>query len=376
MKKSYIFTTLIFISISIYFLLPQNTEKKSLHVITLSGESDRLKAIFAKYSKDNNIKITVEETDFFDYLNTIEEKDDKGIDVPDIFIVINDWIGRLVEKDLIRKISENNISHNIHISQQAVKYKGNFYAYPYAAETLLFYYNNNLVKKYPESIEELIKLSKDIKNNKNIEGLIFPSSESYYLYPWFSYCGGNLEDMITPTENKINNFIKTFKFMKKNMIYSDIFTTDFMFKDQKAAIMLSGNWNIPKVKKYDFDVKYTMINDPKFRQFVGFKSFAIYKKTKNYNESERLLNYLSTYKSQKFLSKENYIIPTNKRVIKESKKDIVKMFSKNIKRFDNMPNSLKIKNFWDICNTSLYRIFRKNENIKKVIREELLKYED
>jgi len=80
-------------------------EKKEITMLLLKGENEKLKSIVNEYSIQNKIEINIKETDFFDFVSGIEEKHRKNEEIADIFIVINDWIGELAEKDIIEELN-------------------------------------------------------------------------------------------------------------------------------------------------------------------------------------------------------------------------------------------------------------------------------
>lgn len=368
MKKIWIFHSIIFIffltlGYSIFF----SKEKEDIKIIMLRDKNENLKSLIQEYSKKNNINIIIEETDFFDFVSGIEEKHMKNEDIADIFLVINDWIGDLAQKNIIEEVRERDIKNIIKEARESVKYKNKYYAYPYKIETLFLFYNKKYIKNIPNKIEDILNLSNELKKNKEIEGLIFPIDEFYYHFPWYSYVGGEKEDLLKIDNNTKEKLKKELNLIKDNFIYTNVFVVNLMFESEEAAMMINGNWEIDNIDKYNFETGYGIIKDERFKQFAGTKSFAIYKKSQNKKEARKILKYLITYEAQKKINETKSVIPVNEKLIYNSDKKIVVNFKENINHIEFMPNEKELKEFWLKSNLALNKIFWENCEVEETI---------
>lgn len=368
MKKIWIFHSIIFIffltlGYSIFF----SKEKEDIKIIMLRDKNENLKSLIQEYSKKNNINIIIEETDFFDFVSGIEEKHMKNEDIADIFLVINDWIGDLAQKNIIEEVRERDIKNIIKEARESVKYKNKYYAYPYKIETLFLFYNKKYIKNIPNKIEDILNLSNELKKNKEIEGLIFPIDEFYYHFPWYSYVGGEKEDLLKIDNNTKEKLKKELNLIKDNFIYTNVFVANLMFESEEAAMMINGNWEIDNIDKYNFETGYGIIKDERFKQFAGTKSFAIYKKSQNKKEARKILKYLITYEAQKKINETKSVIPVNEKLIYNSDKKIVVNFKENINHIEFMPNEKELKEFWLKSNLALNKIFWENCEVEETI---------
>lgn len=369
MKKILILSGVFFLIVLGYFTLFEEKKEKNLEILTLESENEKLRDLIYEYGKKENINITIKETDFFNFRSSIEEKHSQNEKVSDVFIVLNDWIGDLVNKGILSEINEDNLTDLLPQAKKSVFYNEKYYAYPFLSETMFLFYNKEYISNPPETIDRIMELSKELKNKENVEGLVFPTSEFYYHYPWFRYFGGK-RSALTDIKNLDLNILKTeLDYVKSNFLYTDVFVADILFKEKKALMFLSGNWQIEKFKSLDFETSFISIKDKKFRPFIGFKTFGIYKNSENKDEANKLLKYLMSKEAQDILSEIDGLIPVNMKSLENSGKKVIKEFLAVKDNTELMPNSEKMMDFWTKSSILLGRALKKEEDNDTVIRE-------
>ncbi|BDU49742.1 sugar ABC transporter substrate-binding protein [Haliovirga abyssi] len=361
--RKMIFIGIIILGTAVYMFRTTFIDKsksiKKLDIMVFSPNYESLNGILYKYSEENNIKINLEEAQYFNFTSAFKEKSKKNEKIPDIFLVVNDWIGDLVEKNLIEEVKKENLNELSKIAVESIKYKNRYYGYPFKEETLFLFYNPKYIKKVPNKISDLLILSKKIKEKYGIEGMVFPTDEYYYHFPWYSYVGGDVKELINISDKTLNNMEKEMKIIKNNFKYMNSNLATTLFKDDKAAMMINGPWSIDYLKGVNYKIK--TIKDEKFKPFVGIKTFVIYKKSKEKVEAEKLLKYLIGKDIQEKWSKDPKFISVNKNVKNSMKNGII------------MPNSPKLNRFWMESNKMIYDILKNSLDIKKSIKKNLIK---
>lgn len=123
---------------------------------------------------------------------------------------------------------------------------------------LALVYNKKFVKNPPETDEELIALSKRIQiqygfrgNRPNVYALTWNYTEPFFFIPFFTGFGGWVfkQDGVTPnldTEMMVAglNYVRNLRDLHKIIPNeADYEIADALFKDEKAAMIINGDWS-------------------------------------------------------------------------------------------------------------------------------------
>jgi arabinogalactan oligomer/maltooligosaccharide transport system substrate-binding protein len=119
---------------------------------------------------------------------------------------------------------------------------------------LMLFYNKKLVKKAPKTTEELFEFCE--KNKTKLKScLAFNIPEPFWFVPWLGAYGGWPINGRTPTLDteavkKTLNFYLDLKFKKKFIpLECDYNCADSLFKEEKAAFLINGDWAISTYQK-------------------------------------------------------------------------------------------------------------------------------
>ena len=187
---------------------------------------------------------------------------------------------------------------------QAVTFNSQIYGVPFALENIALYRNTDLAPTAPTTWEELQATATQLQTEGKVSELLaLPIGTDggpapYHVQPIFTSGGGVLfvpnpdgsydtKQMEMGSQGSIDAMTKIGQMgaagLLKTSIGADNVAT--LFTDQKAAIMVSGPWQLPAVEKSG--VKYEVSDLPKFadgtdaQPFIGAQNLYVAAKGKN-----------------------------------------------------------------------------------------------
>lgn len=287
-------------SLLIFVLLSFKAESFGRDVLIWTSNEGAAKAINEikkDYEKDfkHNVVVEVLNKDLTSLFKTAALAG-KG---PDILLWANDVSGELAQSGLIEPLDELPFltDHFLPVSLKAFSYKGRLYGYPYAVESLVLFYNKDLVKKVPESFEEIESFALKITDpKKEIYGFLYDFKTFFFSFPILNASGGYIfgenQNGLNSKDVGINHqgFIDGLTFLQgllqKGIIPS---STDRgiafeKFKAGKLAFTIDGPWALKDLEggKVNFGIAVL----PKFKNalakpFVGVHGLMIRRSSHN-----------------------------------------------------------------------------------------------
>lgn len=209
----------------------------------IDSEEKEFRKIADEWSKKNGKKVVIYSTTSTgaDYVKTAPNKR------PDIFFgVTSEDTDKLVKGKSVEKVPENLVDKNNYVSEdliQATSVNGVQYGVPLTADSVVLFYNKDIVKEVPKTMEDLIKDSKE-------KGIQFQTNDYFFSYGMILSQGGYIYNY------KDNNFdytdigtdseesIKGFTYLQ------NIFTKDELFLPGLSDIQASGNFNSGSIGYY------------------------------------------------------------------------------------------------------------------------------
>ncbi|WP_297092640.1 extracellular solute-binding protein [Thermococcus sp.] len=177
---------------------------------------------------------------------------------PDLFIWAHDWIGKFADAGLLEPIddyvTDDILNQFAPMAQEAMQYKGHFYAMPFAAETVAIIYNKDMVSEPPKSFDEMKAIMEKYNDPNNEKyGIAYPVN-AYFISAWAQAFGGYYFDDKTemPGLDKPET-IEGFEFFFQNIWpymapTADYNTQQSIFLEGRAPMMVNGPWSIASVK--------------------------------------------------------------------------------------------------------------------------------
>ncbi|MFG2821568.1 extracellular solute-binding protein [Kitasatospora sp. NPDC048365] len=229
---------------------------------------------------------------------------------PDVMVGAHDWIGNLVQNDLIDPVEvlDNRLGDYVDVARRAVTYQGKYYAIPYAVESLVLFRNTALVPEAPRTFDDLVATGEALrKAGKVSQALGYTVSspdgqagDTYHMYPLFSSAGGYLfgsdsrgdsdpSDLGVGKPGSVAAFEKIAALGEKGSgVLRNSYSSDSSaaaFLSGKTPFLVSGPWRLTDVRSAG--MKYAISPVPGFagkdpaRSFVGVQSFFVASKGKN-----------------------------------------------------------------------------------------------
>ena len=256
---------------------------------------------------------------------------------------------------------------------------GKVYGAPAVIESLVMYYNKDLVKEAPKTFADLENLAKDSKyafagEDGKTSAFLADWTNFYFAYGLLAGNGGyvfgqngkDAKDIGLANDGSIAgiNYAKSWyekwpKGMQDGTAAGNLIQTQF--QEGKTAAIIDGPWKAQAFK--DAKVNYgvatipTLPNGKNYAAFGGGKAWIIPSSTKNLEGAQKFVDFLVSTEQQKAFYDATNEIPANTeaRSYAEGKND--ELTTAVIKQFKNaqpMPNISQMSAVWDPAKTMLF----------------------
>ena len=256
---------------------------------------------------------------------------------------------------------------------------GKVYGAPAVIESLVMYYNKDLVKEAPKTFADLENLAKDSKyafagEDGKTSAFLADWTNFYFAYGLLAGNGGyvfgqngkDAKDIGLANDGAIKGveYAKTWyekwpKGMQDTEGAGNLIQTQF--QEGKTAAIIDGPWKAQAFK--DAKVNYgvatipTLPNGKDYAAFGGGKAWIIPSSTKNLEGAQKFVDFLVSTEEQKAFYDTTNEIPANTeaRSYAEGKND--ELTTAVIKQFKNaqpMPNISQMSAVWDPAKTMLF----------------------
>lgn len=174
----------------------------------------------------------------------------------------SDWISVIASKGLIQSV-DTEFDLNLFIPEANVTtlWKSQHWAVPdtYGNHLMLFY-NKSILATPPANTNEMITIAKSLTGNGQY-GLVYNLKEPFWLIPWLTgYGGWVLDDTSEPISATLNtsSMVNALQFVHDlRWIHGivppgtvDYATADNLFKSNKAAMIINGDWVLAEYRTY------------------------------------------------------------------------------------------------------------------------------
>ena len=256
---------------------------------------------------------------------------------------------------------------------------GKVYGAPAVIESLVMYYNKDLVKEAPKTFADLENLAKDSKyafagEDGKTSAFLADWTNFYFAYGLLAGNGGyvfgqngkDAKDIGLANDGAIKGveyakswYEKWPKGMQDTEGAGNLIQTQF--QEGKTAAIIDGPWKAQAFK--DAKVNYgvatipTLPNGKDYAAFGGGKAWIIPSSTKNLEAAQKFVDFLVSTEQQKAFYDKTNEIPANTeaRSYAEGKND--ELTTAVIKQFKNaqpMPNISQMSAVWDPAKTMLF----------------------
>ena len=180
---------------------------------------------------------------------------------PDLLWTVSDHLGPFTSAGLIQPVDKLvKLDKYVSSATAAVQSPdGQTWGVPISnGNHLMFLYNKSLIDAAPATTDDMIAQGVAFKAaNPDKEYLVYNQTEAFWFVPWLGGFDGKVfaEDGVTPTLNT-EAMVNTFQFVH-DIKYTDGIipaeadydTSDTLFKEGNAAIIINGDWSLGGYKE-------------------------------------------------------------------------------------------------------------------------------
>ena len=359
-----------------------NTSSSEAKEITLYVE-DQYKAyaekVAAAYEKESGTKVNIKSGDQLGGLDKLSLDNQSG-QAADVMMAPYDRVGSLGTDGQLSEVTLSDGAKTDDTTKSLVTASdGKVYGAPAVIESLVMYYNKDLLKEAPKTFAELEELAKDSKyafagEDGKTSAFLADWTNFYYAYGLLSGNGAyvfgdngkNPKDIGLANDGAIKGieyakswYEKWPKGMQDGTAAANLIQTSF--QEGKTAAIIDGPWKAQAFK--DAKVNYgvatipTLPNGKEYSAFGGGKAWIIPSSTKNLEGAQKFVDFLVSTEQQKAFYDATNEIPANTeaRAYAEGKND--ELTTAVIKQFKNaqpMPNISQMSAVWEPAANMLF----------------------
>ncbi|MGX7075464.1 extracellular solute-binding protein [Globicatella sanguinis] len=302
-------------------------------VVSAAGEYDYVKNHIAKFEEEYGVKVELLDADMFEKVDGLALDGPAGT-APDVLIAPYDRIGSLAQTGLINEVTLNEEAGYDETDKQQVSTDGVVYGAPAVIETIVLYYNKDLLPEAPKTFDELRELTKDEKyafagEDGKSTAFLAQWTNFYHSYGLLAGYGGyvfgedgtNYEDLGLNSEGAvegINYAVDWFQNVWPQGMLDVSSVSDFVmqqFTDGKAAAIIDGPWQAAAIKEagVNFGVAKipTLPNGEEYKPFAGGKGWVVSAFTDKQELAQEFLNWVTSEEMQTAMYEESGQIPAN-----------------------------------------------------------------
>ena len=335
--------------------------------------------VAAAYEKESGTKVNIKSGDQLGGLDKLSLDNQSG-QAADVMMAPYDRVGSLGTDGQLSEVKLSDGAKTDDTTKSLVTASdGKVYGAPAVIESLVMYYNKDLLKEAPKTFAELEELAKDSKyafagEDGKTSAFLADWTNFYYAYGLlsgngayvFGQNGKDPKDIGLANDGAIAgiNYAKSWyekwpKGMQDGTAAGNLIQTSF--QEGKTAAIIDGPWKAQAFK--DAKVNYgvatipTLPNGKEYSAFGGGKAWIIPSSTKNLEGAQKFVDFLVSTEQQKAFYDATNEIPANTeaRAYAEGKND--ELTTAVIKQFKNaqpMPNISQMSAVWEPAANMLF----------------------
>ncbi|MHA0035121.1 sugar ABC transporter substrate-binding protein [Deinococcus sp. PESE-13] len=333
-------------------------------------------------------KINIVSVPFDDLTTKFLQSAPKG-QGPDLIVTqAHDRIGQMAAAGVIEPMDKYVTSRTDldKTAVQAMTYKGKLFGIPMFAESVALIYNKKLVPQAPTTWNALLSAAQSAQKAGNL-GFVMPLDNAYLTYGFTSAYGGyvfknnggtlNTKDIGLGNAGAVKaaGFINDLRY-KYNLIPEGI-TGDAVksaFTQGRAAMMISGPWDIDDIRKAGIDFGIAPFPTPpgasgKWSPFVGVQGTIMNAYSKNKAAAAQFAKAITTADAQISFNKAGGRIPVSLAARTKLKSNpVVAGFSRTISAGTPMPNIPEMGAVWGPWTNAVTQVSQKpGQNYSQIL---------
>ena len=330
------------------------------------------------YKEQSGTTVNIKSGDQLGGLDKLSLDNQSG-QAADVMMAPYDRVGSLGTDGQLSEVTLSDGAKTDDTTKSLVTVGGKVYGAPAVIESLVMYYNKDLIKEAPKTFADLENLAKDSKyafagEEGKTTAFLADWTNFYYAYGLlagngayvFGDHGKDPKDIGLANDGAIAGieYAKTWydkwpKGMQDTEGAGNLIQTQF--QEGKTAAIIDGPWKAQAFK--DAKVNYgvatipTLPNGKEYSAFGGGKAWIIPSSTKNLEGAQKFVDYLVSTEQQKAFYEATNEIPANTeaRAYAEGKND--ELTTAVIKQFKNaqpMPNISQMSAVWEPAANMLF----------------------
>ena len=355
-----------------------SSAKNELTVYVDNGYKSYMEEAAKAFEKESGTKVNIKTGDALGGLDKLSLDNQSG-KAPDVMMAPYDRVGGLGNDGQLAEVTLNKDSKTDKTTESLVTNGGKVYGAPAVIETLVLYYNKDLLQEAPKTFGELEELAKDSKYNfageegKNT-AFLADWTNFYYAYGLLSGNGGYVfgKDGTDPKDVGLNNqgaidgieYAKTWYAKWPKGLQDTKGAANFIqtqFQEGKTAAIIDGPWKASSLKEakvnYGVATIPTLPNGKAYSAFGGGKAWVIPAGANNPEAAQKFVDFLTSTDQQKAFYDKTNEVPANTEAREYAVGKNDELTTAVVKQFENaqpMPNISEMSTVWDPAATMLF----------------------
>lgn len=357
-------------------------------------KSQGIKQAVEDFEAEYDCKVVIEEIPFVTQIDRLRIDGPTG-DGPDVLMIPADRVGAAVVQGLISPIKFMQEDQDKYIRSAVIAFtqSGEIYAVPKVVESLVLFYNKDILKQPFDTLNEYYDYSiKKVTDSEGEYGLLAKWDSFYFAYgvlqPYGVYVfgtdsDGNLDARDVGLSNE--GAVKGIELIKKffdsgcfpNSIKGDKGSDviDDLFTSGKAAAVINGPWVIEPYSK--MKINYGVLplpilpNGRPMSSFLGVKGYVVSSWAKDHDLAESFLQYINQPKYAKIRYQETLEIPPVKSVMADpviTNDDMANAIAVQASRAVPIPSIPEMSEVWGPIDGALDVSIEGKEKVKDALK--------
>ena len=355
-----------------------SSAKNELTVYVDNGYKSYMEEAAKAFEKESGTKVNIKTGDALGGLDKLSLDNQSG-KAPDVMMAPYDRVGGLGNDGQLAEVTLNKDSKTDKTTESLVTNGGKVYGAPAVIETLVLYYNKDLMQEAPKTFGELEELAKDSKYDFADEAgkntaFLADWTNFYYAYGLLSGNGGYVfgKDGTDPKDIGLNNqgaidgieYAKTWYAKWPKGLQDTKGAANFIqtqFQEGKTAAIIDGPWKASSLKEakvnYGVATIPTLPNGKAYSAFGGGKAWVIPAGANNPEAAQKFVDFLTSTDQQKAFYDKTNEVPANTEAREYAVGKNDELTTAVVKQFENaqpMPNISEMSTVWDPAATMLF----------------------
>ncbi|HFI0695078.1 TPA: extracellular solute-binding protein [Streptococcus suis] len=351
---------------------------KELTIYVDQGYETYINDVKAAFEEENGVTVNVKTGDALTGLDNLSLDNQSG-SAPDVMMAPYDRVGSLGSEGQLSELTLADTSKADDTTTALVTNDGKVYGSPAVIETLVLYYNKDLLTEAPKTFAELEKLATDSKyafegESGKTTAFLADWTNFYYTYGLLAGYGGYVfgDNGTNPSDIGLANdgAIKAIEYAKTwyekwpqglqdGTAANNLINTQFT--DGKAAAIIEGPWKAASYKEaglnYGVATIPTLANGKEYAAFGGGKAWVVPSGSQNPEMAQKFVDYLTSTDQQKALYDATNEVPANTEAREYAVGKNDELTTAVINQFASaqpMPNISEMSTVWEPAGNMLF----------------------